>query len=100
MRGACAAHPKCLLGEVWSYGDQLIEVVNSYKHLGLHVTTKLSLTLAVSELASKAKLRTIQILRCLFKLGNVQRDVFFKNFRRTGFAYANVWSRNLGLSTV
>ena len=64
--------------EVWTYGDTPIEVVNSYKYLGMHFTTKLSLNLAVSELASKAKLRTIQILRCLFKLGNVQRDIFFK----------------------
>jgi hypothetical protein len=64
--------------ELWTYGDTPIEVVNSYKYLGLHFTTKLSLTLAVGELASKAKLRTIQILRCPFKLGNMQRDIFFK----------------------
>jgi hypothetical protein len=66
--------------EVWHYGGENIEVVNSYKYLGLHFTTKLSLTSSVTELAAKAKMRTIQILRCLWKLGNVQREVFFRMF--------------------
>lgn len=66
--------------EKWKYGNETIEVVNSYKYLGLHFTTKLSLTQAVSELATKAKIRTSRILRCLFRLGDVQRNVFFKIF--------------------
>ena len=41
--------------EVWRYGDEEIEVVNSYKYLGLYFTTKLSLTQAVGDLAAKAK---------------------------------------------
>ena len=44
--------------EVWRYGDEEIEVVNSYKYLGLYFTTKLSLTQAVGDLAAKAKIRT------------------------------------------
>jgi len=66
--------------EHWKYGNELLEVVNSYKYLGLHFTTKLSLTKAVSELAVKAKIRTSQVLRCLFRLGDVPRHVFFKIF--------------------
>ena len=33
--------------EIWWYGQERIQVVNSYKYLGLHFTTKLSLTKAV-----------------------------------------------------
>eukprot|EP00916_Digyalum_oweni_P000498 GHVL01000911.1.p1 GENE.GHVL01000911.1~~GHVL01000911.1.p1 ORF type:complete len:163 (+),score=0.01 GHVL01000911.1:326-814(+) len=64
--------------EAWKYGNEDIEVVNSYKYLGLNFTTKLSLTQMVSDLASKAKIRTGQILRCLWRLGNIPRSVFFK----------------------
>ena len=66
--------------EVWRYGDEEIEVVNSYKYLGLYFTTKLSLTQAVGDLAAKAKIRTSQILKCLWRLGNVPRNVFFKMY--------------------
>lgn len=64
--------------EAWWYGDQKIDVVNSYKYLGLHFSTKLSLTQSVAELAAKAKIRTVRILRCLWKLGAVDCKVFFK----------------------
>ena len=66
--------------EVWRYGDEEIEVVNSYKYLGLYFTNKLSLTQAVGDLAAKAKIRTSQILKCLWRLGNVPRHVFFKMY--------------------
>ena len=66
--------------ERWKYGNEKLEVVNSYKYLGLHFTTKLSLNSSVQELATKAKSRTVQILRCLWRLGNAPRDVFFKLF--------------------
>ena len=63
--------------EVWRYGDEETEVVNSYKYLGLYFTTKLSLTQAAGDLASKAKIRTSQTLKCLWKLGNVPIIFFF-----------------------
>ena len=49
--------------EIWRYGNEVIEVVNCYKYVGLHFTTKLSLTQTVNEFATKAKSRTAQILR-------------------------------------
>ena len=64
--------------EKWKYGTEGIEVMNCYKYLGLHFTTRLSLTRTVGELANKAKIKTSQIFRCLWKLGQVPRDVFFK----------------------
>lgn len=66
--------------EKWWYGGEQIETVNSYKYLGLKFTSRLSMLSLVDELATKAKIRTCQILRCLYKLGNVQADVFFKIF--------------------
>ena len=65
--------------EVWRYGYEEIEVVNSYKYLGLYFTTKLSLARAVGDLAAKAKIRTSQILKCLWRLGNVLRIFNFFN---------------------
>ncbi len=64
--------------EIWRYGNEVIEVVNCYKYLGLHFTTKLSLTQTVNELATKAKARTAQVLKCLWRLGSVHSEVFFK----------------------
>ena len=55
--------------EVWRYGDE---------EVGLYFTTKRSLTQAVGELAANAKVRTSQILKCLWRLENVQRNVSFK----------------------
>jgi hypothetical protein len=66
--------------EKWMYGIDNIQVVNSYKYLGLYFSTKLSLIQSVSELASKAKARTAQLLRGLWRLGFIQRNVFFKIF--------------------
>ena len=63
--------------EVWRYGDEETGVANSYKYLGLYFTTILSLTQAVGHLAAKAKIKTSQILKCLWRLGNVLRNVFF-----------------------
>ena len=63
--------------EDWRYSDKEIEVVNSFKYLGLYFTTKLSLTQAVGDPAATAKIRTSQILKCLWRLGNVPRNVFF-----------------------
>ena len=64
--------------EIWRYGNEVIEVVNCFKYLGLHFTTKLSLTQTVNELATKAKARIAQVLKCLWRLGSVHSEVFFK----------------------
>ena len=63
--------------EIWRYRDEETEAVNSCKYLGLYFAIKLSLTQTVGDLAAKAKIRTSQILKCLWRLGNVPRNVFF-----------------------
>ena len=85
--------------EVWKYGDQNTAVVNSFKQLGLHFTTKQSLTQTVGELATKAKIRTSQLLRCLWRLNNVQRNVFFQMLC-TDLSYLDIRIRAIGFSTV
>ena len=64
--------------EIWRYGNEFIEVMNCYKYLGLRFTTKLSLTQTLNDLATKAKARTAQVLKCLWRLGSVHSEVFFK----------------------
>lgn len=66
--------------ESWKYGNEKIEVVNGYKYLGLHFTTKMSLVKMVGELASKAKSKTSHLLKCLWKLGQIPSELFFKMY--------------------
>ena len=66
--------------EHWHYGDQPIEVVNSYKYLGYTLTTKLSTEIPLSEFAGRAKNKVLTIFKTLYKLGKIESDIFFKLF--------------------
>ena len=66
--------------EKWYYGEERIEVVNKYKYLGYTLTTKLSVDIALSEYAGKAKGRVVSIFRALYKLGKIDMGIFFKLF--------------------
>ena len=66
--------------ERWYYGEERIEVVNRYKYLGYTLTTKLSVDIALSEYAGRAKGRIINIFRALYRLGKIDWGVFFKIF--------------------
>ena len=68
--------------ERWFYDDTKKEVVNSYKYLGISLTTKLSFTYACKELVCRGKKAVIHILSKLYKLGvgSFSFDVFFKLF--------------------
>ena len=63
--------------EVWRYGD---EVLNNYKWVPgvVFYHQIVRLTQVVGDLAAKAKVRTSQMLKCLWRLGNVPRTVFEK----------------------
>ena len=50
--------------ERWTYGDVELEVVNSYKYLGISLTTKLSTTQAIADFIRKI----ITILKALRKI--------------------------------
>ena len=66
--------------EKWFYGEDRIEVVNKYKYLGYTLTTKLSVDIALSEYAGRAKGRVVSIFRALYKLGKIDLGIFFKLF--------------------
>ena len=66
--------------ERWFYDDMKMEVVNSYKYLGISLTTKLIFTYACEEQVCRGRKAVINILSKLYKLGNFSLDVFFKLF--------------------
>ena len=66
--------------ERWHYGNQPIQVTNSYKYLGYTLTTKLSIEIPLAEFAGKAKNKTLTIFKTLYKLGKIEADIFFRLF--------------------
>ena len=54
--------------ERWTYADVEVEVFNSYKYLGIALTTKLNTILAVADFIPKAKQKIIIILKALRKI--------------------------------
>ena len=62
------------------YDGQSISVVNSYKYLGLFLTTRMTFSNAVDETANKARKGVIGILRTLWRLGNFSATIFLKMF--------------------
>ena len=66
--------------EKWFLGGKQLEVVNSYKYLGLTFSTKLSFTAAMEEAKLRGKKGTNEILGILGKMGCSSPDIFFKLF--------------------
>ena len=57
-----------------------MKVVNSYKYLGVWFTTRLSFSLAMKEQTAKAKKGIVEILKTLWKLGEITPSVFLTMF--------------------
>ena len=74
MGGHVAKH------ERWFLGKERLEIVNSYKYLGMVLSTKLSSTAAQADLAHRAKAGLVQIVKSLRKINSVNPLVFFKLF--------------------
>ena len=66
--------------EKWSFGEDLLQVVNSYKYLGVILSTRLSFTSTFEDLAAKAKKGVVAILRTLWSIGDHTPQIFFKLF--------------------
>ena len=66
--------------ERWTYGDAVVEVVNSYKYLGFTLTIKRSTTQAVADFIPKAKRKVIAVLKALRKINCTDWRVFIKIF--------------------
>jgi len=66
--------------ERWSFDDTILEVINSYKYLGLVFTTKLSTTTALDKLTVKAKKKVIRLQKRLWNLYTTNPRVFLRMF--------------------
>ena len=66
--------------EKWFFGQEKLEVVNSYKYLGYTLTTKISVEVALAEFAGRAKGKIVSLFRVLYKLGQVDINIFFRLF--------------------
>ena len=66
--------------ERWTYGNHVLEVVNSYKYLGFLLTTKLSFNIACDEFVSKAKGKVLDIMKTMWCIGSLNTQLFFTFF--------------------
>jgi hypothetical protein len=66
--------------EKWFYEGHRLEVVNAYKYLGIIVSTRLTYSHALKDMANRARIGTINILKLLWRLGEQSPHVFFKLF--------------------
>ena len=64
--------------EKWHYIGHDINIVNTYKYLGLFLTTRMTFSSALSDMANRAKKGIIDIVKTLWRLGIV-RLFFFLN---------------------
>ena len=58
----------------------LISVVNAYKYPGICLSTRLSFSRALKDMAARAKLGVVNILKLLWSLGEKSPSIFFKLF--------------------
>ena len=67
--------------ERWFFGTERLEVVNTYRYLGLTFSTRLSFRVATDgEHLTRAKRVTIEILKTLRRLNCFSPGLFFKLF--------------------
>ena len=66
--------------ETWFYNGQNMTVLNSYKYLGLFLTTGMTSSNAPNEMANKARKGVTDIFRTLWRLGDFSAPIFFKMF--------------------
>ena len=66
--------------EIWYFDGQSIAFVNSYKYCGLFLTTRMTFSYGVDEMASKARKGVTDILRTLWRLENFSVTIFLKTF--------------------
>ena len=63
--------------EKWYYKDSVVKVVNAYKYLGVWFSTRFSFSHSLESQKAKAKAGIAEILKILWKLGDVSPNIFF-----------------------
>lgn len=66
--------------EKWVYGHNALKVVNSYKYLGIFLSTRNRFSATLEDLAKRAKKGVVAILRTLWSIGEHSPVIFFKMF--------------------
>jgi hypothetical protein len=66
--------------EIWYYGLDTLKVVNAYKYLGIFLSTRISFTATLEDLASRARKGVVAIIRTLWLIGEHSPHIFFKLF--------------------
>ena len=66
--------------EKWFYGQSLISVANAYKYIGICLSTRLTFSHALKDMAARAKIGVANILKLLWSLGGKSPSIFFKPY--------------------
>jgi hypothetical protein len=66
--------------EKWMYDTEVMKIVNAYKYLGIYLSTRLSFSHSLNDMAGRAKKGIIGILKLLWSLGDKSPTLFFKLF--------------------
>ena len=66
--------------ERWMYDSVTMPVVNAYKYLGIIFSTRLSFAASCRDVASRAKLALINVMKSLFVINNNSLSIFLKIF--------------------
>ena len=64
----------------WVYGENVMTVVNQYKYLGIYLSTRLTFSHALNDMAQCAKKGVVGIFKLLWSLGERSPSIFFKLF--------------------
>ena len=64
--------------EKWFFNDNKLKVVNAYKYLGVWFINRFSFTLTINKQTAKAKHGMVEIFKTLWKVGDVNKTIFFK----------------------
>lgn len=64
----------------WRYGNDIIQVVSKYKYLGIFLSTRLSFSHSLCDMATRAKKGLIGIFKMMWSVGEHSPSVFFKLF--------------------
>ena len=62
------------------FGDQVLEIVNKYKYLGIYLTTRLTFSPTLDDLASRARKGMLAIVKLVWSIGEHSPAIFFKMF--------------------
>ena len=62
------------------FGDQVLEIVNKYKYLGMYLTTRLTFSPTLDDLANRARKGMLAIVKVLWSIGEHSPEIVFKQF--------------------